>query len=146
MTRSPASAWGLLGSMIAIAWLGGGALPMAWGWLLPAIAAVVAALVARGRLAAGVPLGGWRLAVAARGPVLRAGLVLATGFAAVVFACALAGAVAVPSGGTVTSVISPQATAATGPSGGVRWALALASGALVGSAAGVVALVLSAPR
>lgn len=80
--------------MIAIAWLGGGALPMAWGWLLPAIAAVVAALVARGRLAAGVPLGGWRLAVAARGPVLRAGLVLATGFAAVVFACALAGAVA----------------------------------------------------
>lgn len=59
---------------------------------------------------------------------------------------ALAGAVTAPGGGTVTSVISPQATAAAGPSGGVRWAIALASGALVGSAAGVVALVLSAPR
>lgn len=94
MMRSPSSAWGLLGSMIAIAWFAGGALPMAWGWLLPAVAAVVAALVARGRLAAGVPLGGWRLAVAARGPVLRAGLVLATGFVAVVLACGLAGAVA----------------------------------------------------
>ncbi len=80
--------------MIAIAWLAGAALPMAWGWLPPAVAAIVAALVARGRLSAAVPLGGWRLAIAARGPVLRAGLVLATGFVAVVLACALAGAVA----------------------------------------------------
>lgn len=87
------STWGLPGSIVAAAWLGGGALPMAWGWL-PALGIVVAAaIVARRRIDA-TPLGGWALAVRARGPTLRGAVVLAAGFPAVVLAAVLAGAVA----------------------------------------------------
>jgi hypothetical protein len=93
---SPATAtttWGLLAAIAAIAWTVGAPLPMAWGWLPALLVALVTAGLVRARLGA-AGLGGWHLALRPRPAVTRGAVVLATGFAAVVFAAVLAGAVA----------------------------------------------------
>jgi len=85
--------WGLLAAISGIAWTAGAPLPMAWGWFPPLLVALVVALMVRARLGA-AGLGGWPLALRPRPPVTRVAVVLATGFAAVVFAAVLAGALA----------------------------------------------------
>ena len=86
---SSATIWALLSAIVGVAWLGGAALPMAWGWLPALGVAVVAALVTRSRLGS-PPVGGWGAALRARGSTLRFAVVFSTGFVAVVFAAVLA--------------------------------------------------------
>jgi len=84
--------WGVLGSIVALAWLGGGALPMERGWLLPLLAIMAVAVVTAARLGT-APLGGWLLSMRPRSNVVRSAVVGATGFAAVVFATVLGGGI-----------------------------------------------------
>lgn len=90
---SARATWGLIAAISGIAWTAGAPLPMAWGWFPPLVVTLVVAIIVRARLGA-ASLGGWPLALRPRPPVTRFAVVLATGFAAVVFAAVLAGAIA----------------------------------------------------